>query len=75
MNDKCKIFIQKKGDRLLFLLTLFPNFKPLFHKAGLINQAPTKKKGPAPTSLKATEVLAIKHDKALCFCGNKWYIG
>lgn len=21
-----------------------------------------------------TEVLAVKHDKGLCFCGNKWYI-
>jgi hypothetical protein len=21
------------------------------------------------------EVLAVKHDKGLCFSGNKWYIG
>jgi len=26
-------------------------------------------------AVETTEVLAIKHDKGLCFSGNKWYIG
>ncbi len=33
--------------------------------------------GPGPIFLRAvetTEVLAVKHDKGLCFSDNKWYI-
>ena len=26
-------------------------------------------------AVEATEVIAVKHDKGLCFSGNKWYIG
>jgi len=83
------IFPIEKGDRLLFC-TFFCSLKlgpgPILSQASFFHhffRIIAIRFGDAKKydifcmvrAVETTEVLAVKHDKGLCFSGNKWYIG